>query len=225
MQTITPFTFESKTLRTVMVEGEPWFVAKDVADALDYSESSALTRHLDDDEKGLSTVQTPGGSQEVIVLSESGLYHAIFVSRKETAQQFRKWVTAEVLPSIRKTGTYALDRWFSVREACVFIAPLMGAMGSAPNIPFSIRSLVMPFVNVPEVTRNAVVCGGDVYIKEAYIEQAVCFALTQSRCDMVQPRFYRDMREWLATQTPMNREQVLEYNQALSANPTTKAML
>lgn len=222
MQNIVPFTFENKTLRTVMINGEPWFVAKDVAEAIGVVwKGSETSGPLDDDEKGLSIVQTPGGEQEMVIISESGMNMMVLRSQEAAtpgtpAHTYRKWVTSEVLPSLRKTGSYALDRWFSVREACVFVAPLMAPYGGVPLIPRSIRNLVMPFVNVPEVTRNAIVCGGDVYVKEAYIEQAVCFALTQHQTGMVQPRFYHDLREWLTTQVPLNRVQVLEYNQALT---------
>ncbi|WP_236234880.1 BRO-N domain-containing protein [Pseudomonas tohonis] len=103
---VIPFSFEKKKVRTLLVDDQPWFVAVDVAIALQYSEASAMTRHLDDDEKGLSIVQTLGGDQEVLVINESGLYSAILRSRKAEAKRFKKWVTAEVLPAIRKRGRY-----------------------------------------------------------------------------------------------------------------------
>jgi prophage antirepressor-like protein len=103
---IQSFEFQLNRLRVVVKDDEPWFVAADVAMALQYSEASAMTRHLDDDEKGLSIVQTLGGEQEAVIISESGLYSAILRSRKPEAKKFRKWVTAEVLPAIRKTGRY-----------------------------------------------------------------------------------------------------------------------
>ncbi|MDN4149781.1 Bro-N domain-containing protein [Pseudomonas tohonis] len=103
---VIPFSFEKKQVRTLLVDDQPWFVAVDVATALQYSEASAMTRHLDDDEKGLSIVQTLGGDQEMLVLNESGLYSAILRSRKDEAKRFKKWVTAEVLPAIRKHGRY-----------------------------------------------------------------------------------------------------------------------
>lgn len=113
MQDLSIFNFGSQEVRTILREGEPWFVAKDVADILGYSEASSMTRHMDEDEKGLSTGQTPGGSQEMITISESGLYVAIFNSRRPEARDFRKWVTSEVLPSIRKTGSYHADKWYA----------------------------------------------------------------------------------------------------------------
>ena len=105
---IIPFSFESKQIRVVEINNEPWFVATDIASILEYTEAAAMTRYLDDDEKGLSIVRTLGGEQSVSVINESGLYSAILRSRKPEAKVFKKWVTSEVLPSIRKTGGYQL---------------------------------------------------------------------------------------------------------------------
>ncbi|NYZ70092.1 Bro-N domain-containing protein, partial [Endozoicomonas sp. SM1973] len=107
---IIPFEFSGASVRVIDKDGEPWFVAKDIADALKFSEASAMTRHLDDDEKGLSIVQTLGGDQELQVINESGLYSAILKSRRPEAKVFKKWVTNEVLPSIRKTGSYGVAK-------------------------------------------------------------------------------------------------------------------
>lgn len=103
---VIPFNFGKQQIRTLLIEDQPWFVANDVSAALLYSEASAMTRHLDEDEKGLSIVQTLGGDQEMLVINESGLYSAILRSRKAEAKRFKKWVTSEVLPAIRKTGGY-----------------------------------------------------------------------------------------------------------------------
>lgn len=105
--------FESaSSIRIIMINGEPWLVAVDIAKALNFRDASNMVRMLDEDEKGTRPVSTPGGSQELTVISESGLYHAVLKSRKPEAKTFRKWVTSEVLPSIRKTGSY------SVTDSC-----------------------------------------------------------------------------------------------------------
>ncbi len=105
-----PFDFEGRPVRVVTdVQGEPWFVAADVAQSLDYRMASDMTRSLDDDEKGTQIVRTPSGDQEMLVINESGLYSAILKSRKPEAKRFKRWVTREVLPAIRKTGRYALS--------------------------------------------------------------------------------------------------------------------
>lgn len=103
---IIPFQFGTHSVRTLLVDDQPWFVAKDVAHALHYRDSEKMTRNLDDDEKDTRIVGTPGGAQELSVINESGLYSAILRSRKAEAKRFKKWVTAEVLPAIRKHGHY-----------------------------------------------------------------------------------------------------------------------
>lgn len=105
---IIPFIFDTLPVRAVLRDGEPWFVAADVAAVLEYRDAPNMTRNLDDDEKGTQIVSTLRGAQEMTVISESGLYAAILKSRKPEAQRFRRWVTGEVLPSIRKTGSYQM---------------------------------------------------------------------------------------------------------------------
>lgn len=107
----TVFTFPDKSpVRVVMKAGEPWFVAVDVCDVLEHSNSRMAVDRLDDDEKGVSNVYTLGGVQELSVVNESGLYHLVITSRKPEAKAFRKWVTAEVLPAIRKKGFYSTGK-------------------------------------------------------------------------------------------------------------------
>lgn len=106
--TIQPFDFRGHEVRVIQGDdGEPRWVAADVAKVLGFSEASAMTRHLDADEKGLSNWQTPGGEQQMITITESGLYSAILRSRRPEAKDFKRWVTGEVLPQIRKTGSYS----------------------------------------------------------------------------------------------------------------------
>lgn len=98
--------FNGHTVRMLMIDGEPWWVAADVCDALEHSNSRMALDRLEPDEKGVSDVYTPGGRQQMAIVNESGLYNLIFASRVEKAKEFRRWVTHEVLPSIRKTGSY-----------------------------------------------------------------------------------------------------------------------
>jgi len=100
------FTFSTQALRVILRNSEPWFVAADVAEALSIGRTDDAVRRLDDDEKGTDTVRTPGGQQEMTIINESGLYSLILTSRKPEAKKFKKWVTSEVLPAIRKTGRY-----------------------------------------------------------------------------------------------------------------------
>jgi prophage antirepressor-like protein len=100
------FMYQGSQVRTEIKDGEPWFVAKDVCEILDIGNPSQAVSRLDDDEKGLITIDTLGGKQELTAVNESGLYNLIFTSRKEEAKQFKRWITHEVLPQIRKTGSY-----------------------------------------------------------------------------------------------------------------------
>ena len=104
---ITPFNFNDSEIRLIVRAGEPWFITADVARVLGYRDANNAGRVLDDDEKDTHIVSTPGGDQKLTVINESGLYALVLRSRKPEARKFAKWVTAEVLPSIRKTGQYA----------------------------------------------------------------------------------------------------------------------
>ena len=94
-------------IRTVMLEGEPWFVAVDVCRALDIRNNRDALNRLDDDEKGVSLIDTPGGQQELTIINEPGLYSLVLGSRKPEAKAFKHWITHDVIPAIRKTGSYA----------------------------------------------------------------------------------------------------------------------
>ena len=109
MNKITIFNYEGNTVRTVMKDGNPWWVLKDVCSVLDIGNSRDVMARLDSDEKGVDIIDTPGGKQEVSIINESGLYSVILVSRKPEAKKFKRWVTHEVLPSIRRHGLYATD--------------------------------------------------------------------------------------------------------------------
>ena len=108
---LSTFNFESKSIRTLAINNEPWFVAKDLCNAINISNYRDAIERLDDDEKGVALTDTLGGKQEMAVVSESGMYTLILrcrdaVKKGSVPHRFRKWVTAEVLPAIRKTGKY-----------------------------------------------------------------------------------------------------------------------
>jgi anti-repressor protein len=96
-----------QTVRTILVDGEPWFVAADVCKILDIGRTHDAVRGLDDDEKGTDTIRTPGGGQQVSVVSEAGLWSLMLRSRKGEAKAFRRWITHEVIPAIYRTGSYS----------------------------------------------------------------------------------------------------------------------
>ena len=105
--------FENPTfgkVRTTELNGEPYFVGKDVAEILGYKETAkAIRTKVDHDDKGVSVLDTPGGKQEIIVINESGVYALVFGSKLPKAKEFKRWVTSEILPSIRRHGAYMTD--------------------------------------------------------------------------------------------------------------------
>lgn len=111
MQDIQLFKFEDQKVRTMTIDNEPYFVGKDVATILGYSNSrKALIDHVDDEDKGVTKCDTLGGVQNLAVINESGLYSLIMSSKLPTAKNFKHWVTSEVLPTIRKHGAYLTDQ-------------------------------------------------------------------------------------------------------------------
>ena len=101
---------EFGSIRTLTINGEPYFVGRDVAEILGYSNSrKALADHVDEGDKGVTKCDTLGGTQEMTVINESGLYSLILGSKLPTARRFKRWVTSEVLPTIRRHGVYAVD--------------------------------------------------------------------------------------------------------------------
>lgn len=103
---------EFGSIRTVTRDGEVWFVGKDVAEALGFTNSrDAIATHVFDDDKGVEIIDTLGGKQKMTAINESGLYALVFGSRLESAKRFKRWVTSEVLPAIRKTGSYDMDEY------------------------------------------------------------------------------------------------------------------
>lgn len=119
------FTFNASNqqVRTVIIDGQPYFVAKDVCAILDISNHIDTLTRLDDDEKGRSVLPTQFGDKEINLVNESGLYHLIFQSRKAEAKVFRKWVTSEVLPALRKTGRYEVCKAQPMRWSQRYVRP------------------------------------------------------------------------------------------------------
>lgn len=107
-------------VRTAVVNGEPYFVGKDVALALGYSDTAdAIKKHVDAEDKGVGEIPTPGGKQKMIIINESGVYSLVFGSKLPDAKKFKRWVTSEVLPSIRKHGMYAVDELIANPELAI----------------------------------------------------------------------------------------------------------
>lgn len=135
---LSTFNFESNSIRTLAIDNEPWFVAKDVCDAIGLTNSRMSLIALDEDEKGVSLIYTPSGQQEMNIVSESGMYTLILrcrdaVKKGSVPHRFRKWVTSEVLPQIRKTGSYSkttVDQRTGLRNAVNMLVSKKGLIYS-----------------------------------------------------------------------------------------------
>lgn len=151
---------EFGNIRTVTIDDEPWFVGKDIAEALGYSNSrKALIDHVDNEDKGVTNRYTPGGKQNLIIINESGLYSLILSSKLPNAKKFKRWVTSEVLPAIRKTGHYETQGYApkatSIGEVVNLIKitrQTMKEQGASPtDIAKAVKEICEQFgVNLPQ---------------------------------------------------------------------------
>lgn len=108
MNNLQLFNFENNQLRTLLINNDPWFLGKDVADILEYTNTAkAIRDHVDEEDKLTERIVLSGQNREVIFINESGLYSLVLSSKLPSAKKFKRWVTSEVLPQIRKTGSYA----------------------------------------------------------------------------------------------------------------------
>lgn len=117
--------FESEEfgkVRTVINDGEPWLVGKDVAKILEYKDTAkAIRTHVDAEDKGVSVLDTPGGKQKIMVINESGLYSLVLSIKMPKAKEFRRWVTSHVLPTIRRTGGYVANEDMFIENYLPFL--------------------------------------------------------------------------------------------------------
>ncbi len=134
------FSYNGSQVRTIELNGEPWFVLRDVCGVLGLDSPHKVAKRLDEDEKGRNSIPTLGGSQEMTVISESGLYNVILRSDKPEAKPFRKWVTTEVLPSIRRNGGYICNaEELIAKTATAVVAEVMKQI-----LPLAVRSETAP---------------------------------------------------------------------------------
>ena len=174
-------------VRVVECEGEPWFVAKDVCECLELTDVSKTISLLDDAEKGTNSIRTPGGEQQMLVVSEPGLYSLILRSRKPEAKAFKRWVTHEILPSIRKTGHYGAPETEDeiLARALVIAEGRLGMLSHA----------------VSELQEQIALDAPKVELAEAIMETEECVSinqfakiLKQRGLDIGANRLYRDLR-------------------------------
>jgi anti-repressor protein len=210
-----PFTFQDQSVRVVTDDlGEPWFVAADVAKILGYRMASDMTRTLDEDERGTRPVRTPSGDQEQTVLTEPGLYSAISQRQtgrivddqaRETVRQFKRWVTHDVLPAIRRTGSYGIATMPDLTTPA-------GILVMAEQFATTARALVASQQKVAELEPKAdladtylIAQGGNRKVREAakllamrerdlrrfLVDERLIFA-RHARCGDVQYDFYAE---------------------------------
>ena len=110
MNDLQVFNNSNWSIRSIEIDDQPWFIAKDICDILELSNPKMVLGRLDENEKGVSSIYTLGGKQEVQIINEFGLYSLILGSRKQEAKEFKRWITHEVIPQIRKTGGYMMSK-------------------------------------------------------------------------------------------------------------------
>ena len=141
-------------VRTLMIDGEPWAAAIDIAKSLGYAKpADAIRKHVDEMDKGVSKMETPGGVQDTVIINESGLYSLILSSKLPKAKEFKRWITSEVLPALRKTGHYGSPH--TLADLVPLIESLRKIMESQRSHPVEIAEMAKTLceqngINLPE---------------------------------------------------------------------------
>lgn len=143
MNEVKTFNFNNMSVRMIMIDNMPYFVGKDVAEILGYKNiRDALAKHVESEDKGVAKCDTHGGKQDMTVINESGLYSLILSSKLPQAREFKHWVTSEVLPSIRKTGSYEQEGYkkkaTSLGEVARFTNTMVSVMNKQGSQPYEI---------------------------------------------------------------------------------------
>ena len=177
------YSFQGRPVRTIVQDGETWFYATDVCDVLEHTNPRKAVDRLDADEKGVTTGYTLGGPQTVNVINESGLYALVMTSRKPQARAFRRWVTGEVLPAIRKTGFYARNNSQTHPEGAIVLPPpdrptrfvVVASPGRAPHIrQTEIAEIVMEFKALDLLTLSYALKSIEVWWQKVQIKLSLC---------------------------------------------------
>ena len=158
MDNLQIFNYREIPVRTLLLDGEPWWVLGDVCRVLDLGSPHKVADRLDPDEKGRNTIPTPGGNQNMAVINEPGLYKVILQSRKPEAKAFTRWVTHEVLPAIRKTGAYSMTTPPPTGQRALTVDDYLTAarmVSSCRNerLPYLLSFLKDAGFNIPDVER------------------------------------------------------------------------
>lgn len=171
-------------IRMEEINNQAWFIAKDVCTALELSEVSNTVKRLDDDEKLTRTVFVSGQGREMWFINESGLYNLIFQSRKPEARSFRKWVTNEVLPSIRRTGAYGVEQQERKRLPLPKYRPFFDEW----------KQRVRPYISRDELEGVAVDCGVTLsHVQKVYAGTSISAPVTRIITDYAQKNRRHDV--------------------------------
>lgn len=204
------FSYGKSQIRTFVKENEPWFVAKDVCEVLEINNSRMALSRLDADEKGVRSIDTHGGTQVLSVVNEPGLYSLILTSRKQEAKQFKRWITHEVIPSIRKHGAYMTEN--TIEKALTspdFLIQLATNLKAEQEARIKAEQKVVEqkpkvlFANAVETSESSILIG------------ELAKILKQNGIDIGQKRLF----EWLRENGYLIKKTGEEFN-----NPTQKSM-
>ena len=194
---------EFGSVRTLVVNNEPWFVGKDIAESLGYTATEkAIRTHIDGDDKGVTEMDTPGGKQKVVIINESGLYSLVLSSKLPSAKKFKRWVTSEVLPALRKTGQY------QVKE-------LSGSELMAKALIEAQSVLAAKDKQIEEMKPKALFADAVATSHTSILVGELAKILKQNGIDMGQKRLFA----WLREKGYLIKRQGTDYNM-----PTQKAM-
>lgn len=204
MNEVQLFNFESHKVRSLLLNNEPWFVGKDVAEALGYSKArNAIATHIDSEDKKDAPIQgTLGGVQEMTVINESGLYSLVLSSKLPSAKKFKRWVTSEVLPALRKTGQYQVKELSGSELMAKALIEAQSVLAAKDKVIEEMKPKVV-FADAVATSHTSILVG------------ELAKILKQNGIDMGQKRLFA----WLREKGYLIKRQGTDYNM-----PTQKAM-
>lgn len=194
---------EFGSVRTLVVNDEPWFVGKDIAESLGYTATEkAIRTHIDGDDKGVTEMDTPGGKQKVVIINESGLYSLVLSSKLPSAKKFKRWVTSEVLPALRKTGQYQVKELSGSELMARALIEAQNVLAAKDKVIEEMKPKVV-FADAVATSHTSILVG------------ELAKILKQNGIEMGQKRLFA----WLREKGYLIKRQGTDYNM-----PTQKAM-
>lgn len=197
------FSFENHEVRSLLINDEPYFVGKDVAEILGYKNPrDAVNKHVDDEDKGVAKCDTLGGVQELTIINESGLYSLVLSSKLPSAKKFKRWVTSEVLPSLRKTGQYQVKELSGQELMARALIEAQNVLAAKDKVIEEMKPKVV-FADAVATSHTSILVG------------ELAKILKQNGIEMGQKRLFA----WLREKGYLIKRQGTDYNM-----PTQKAM-